>query len=320
MVAELLAVIALAVVALAEGVHALRCRRLAALAFGPTERPAYWARSAPLIRSFSVAAVTWGLTTLWLLPPKEHRAKLLPEHQLRHLVLVLDVSPSMRLQDAGQEGKLSRQQRAAVVLQSLFDRIPLEYYRLSIVACYNGAIPVVVDTTDMEVVRNILTDLPMQYAFPTGKTDIFAGLKEAARIAHPWRPNSAAVILVSDGDTVPGTGMPKMPASVHRVLVVGVGDARAGSFIDGRQSKQEAATLRQVAVRLHGHYHNANEKHISSEVVSQIHDIGGSSPFAKLTRREYALLATLFGAAGWALLPLALHFLGTRWRPGTSAA
>mgnify|MGYP001574708544 CR=1 FL=1 len=41
------------------------------------------------------------------------------------------------------------------------------------------------------------------------------------------------------------------------------------------------------------------------------------SVFEKLTRREYALIACATGALVLALLPLLLHFFGTRWRPGT---
>src|SRR4029079_6796839 len=98
----------------------------------------------------------------------------------------------------------------------------------SVVACYNGAKPVVVDTKDLEVVRNIFGELPLQYAFPAGKTDLFSGLTEAAKIAQPWQPKSTLLLLLSDGDTVPATGMPKLPASIAAVLVVGVGDPRAG--------------------------------------------------------------------------------------------
>jgi len=115
-----------------------------------------------------------------------------------------------------------------VLMESFFKRIAVQQYRISVVAVYNGAKPVVVDTRDIEVVRNILDDLPMEYAFTAGKTDIFSGLKEAAELAHAWRPRSTTIILLSDGDTVPTTGMPKMPASVANVLVVGVGDPVTG--------------------------------------------------------------------------------------------
>jgi Ca-activated chloride channel family protein len=207
-------------------------------------------------------------------------------------------------------------QRARDVMESFFKRVPIEQYRISVVAVYNGAKPVVIDTTDVDVVRNILNDLPMHHAFQVGKTDIFAGLEEAAKIARPWNPRSATVILVSDGDTVPATGMPKMPASVGHVVIVGVGDPVTGKFIDGRQSRQDTSTLRQVAVRLGGTYHNGNEKHLATDLLKQLTMAHAESPLDRLTRREYALAACGAGASVLAFLPVLLHFAGTRWRPG----
>jgi Ca-activated chloride channel family protein len=316
MVAELVlcGVILLAVTA--EQLHARRCRRMAVLAFGPSGRPSLWTRFTPLLRPVAVAAVAWGLTTLLLLKPKVHGVVELAPHEYRHLVLLLDVSPSMRLQDAGPTGKQSRAQRAADLLQSFFERVPIGRYKTTVVAVYNGAKPVVMETTDLEVVHNILTDLPMNYAFEPGPTNIFAGLEEAARIAHPWQPSSTTVVLISDGDTVPATGMPKMPASVAHVLVVGVGDPQAGKFIEGHQSRQDASTLRQIAVRLGGSYHNGNEKHLPTDLLRQISMQSNKGVLERLTRREYALIACGAGASMLAVLPVALFFWGTRWRPG----
>jgi Ca-activated chloride channel family protein len=316
MLPELIATALVLLAVAAEHLHAQRCRRVAALAFGPTGRPLLWARLAPLLRIASVGAVCWGMTTLLLLTPKAHKMGEIAEADCRHLLLVLDVSPSMRLEDAGPDGKQSRRKRAADLLTSFFERVPVHLYRVSIVATYTEAKPVVVDTRDLEVVRNILSDLPMQYAFPAGPTDLFAGLTEAAKMAHPWRPGSTTVVIVSDGDTVPAKGMPKLPASVKHVLVVGVGDANAGKFIDGHQSRQDASTLRQVAVRLGGTYHNGNQKHLPTDLLRNITFVGGQSVFEKLTRREYALIACGVGAAVLALLPFALHWAGTRWHPG----
>jgi len=315
-VAEL-ATCALVIVMLgAELLHARRCRRLAYLAFGPTRRPAAWARLAPLLRVIAAAAMCWGMVTLILLEPKVHRGDELPESEMKHAVLVLDVSPSMRLQDAGPSAIQSRMQRASDVMESFFKRVAIQQYRLSVVAVYNGAIPVVIDTNDVDVVRNILSDLPMHYAFVAGKTNIFSGLEEAARIARPWKPRSATVILVSDGDTVPATGMPKMPASVGNVVVVGVGDPVTGGFIDGRQSRQDTSTLRQIAVRLGGTFHNGNENHLSTGLLNKLTKTGTSSKLEQLTRREYALICCGLGAMIYALLPLLLHFFGTCWNPG----
>jgi len=210
----------------------------------------------------------------------------------------------------------SRRKRAAEVLASFFDRVPVAQYRTSVVAVYNGAKPVVVDTTDRDVVRNILDDLPLEYAFRTGKTDLFAGIEQASLLARPWRPRSTTMVLVSDGDTVPATGMPKVPAAVSDVLVLGVGDPVTGKFIDGRQSRQDASTLRQIAARLGGVYHDANEKHISTITLKQLAQNRSTSKFEQLTKRDYALIACGIGAIAYAFLPLLLHLFGTTWVPG----
>ncbi len=216
-----------------------------------------------------------------MLPPKAHVAETVPDNQRRHVLIVLDVSPSMRLKDAGPNADQSRLKRGAEVMESFFRRIPVEIYLMSVVACYNGAKPVVVDTKDLEVVRNIFSDLPMHYAFPAGKTDLFSGLAEAIKIAAPWQPKSTLLLLLSDGDTVPATGMPKLPASVADVLVVGVGDPRAGSFIDGKMSRQDTNTLRQIATRLGGTYHDGNQKHLSTELLSRLTVIPRKSAFER---------------------------------------
>jgi Ca-activated chloride channel family protein len=301
----------------AEALHRARVSRVAPLAFGARARPAAWARFAPVLRVLAIGATTWGLTTLVLLDPKIHRASTeIPENEMRHLLMVLDVSPSMRLVDAGLGGKQSRRQRARDLVESLFSRVAVRQYLVTVIACYNGAIPVVEKTRDAEVVRNILDDLPMQHAFTAGGTDLFAGLKEAARIARPWRPKSATLLLISDGDTVASAGMPRMPASVGNVLVIGVGNPLAGKFIDGKHSKQEASSLRQIATRLGGIYHDGNEKHISSDTLRALTQAGEAGPLDRLSRREYALAVCGIGSALLALLPLALQRFGTRFTPG----
>lgn len=314
---------ALLVGALAEWLHARRVRHVAELAFGPSRRPAAWARAAPALRVLAGGALAWGLATLFLLEPQKHNAdgsRRIEAGDWRHVVLVLDVSPSMLLADAGPEKKQSRMERARVVLESLFRRVPLELHRITVVAVYNGAKLVVEDTTDFEVVRNILGGLPMQHAFLPGKTRLFDGLEEAVKVAHDWNPDSTTLVVVSDGDTVPATGMPALPASIDDVLVIGVGDPSVGKFIDGRQSRQDVPTLRQVAARLGGGYWNGNELQLPSARIAKLAAWGGGDAFERLTRREYALAACALGAALLALLPLALQLFGTRWRPGRVSA
>lgn len=307
----------------AELLHLRRVRPIAHLAFGPGGRPARWVHAAPALRAAAMGLMAWGLTSLLTIAPKTHsnaQAAFGPEEADKHVLMVLDVSPSMRLEDAGPNGTQSRMHRARDVLDSFLRRIPLEQYRITVVAVYNGAKPVVEDTRDVEVVRNILGDLPLHFAFPSGKTRLFDGLDKAAEIAAPWNPKSTTLILVSDGDTVPAQGMPRMPASVDSVLVVGVGDPTTGKFIDGGQSRQDVSTLRQIATRLGGTFHNGNAKHLSSVLIRDLTRGGEGGVLEELTRREYALAACGLGAVLLALLPVLLHLFGTSWGPGRSPA
>ena len=316
MIPELIALAALLLTALAEWLHARRVRRVAALAFGPEGKPREWVWLAPFLRSLAVAALVWGLITLFLLDPKVLKPKKSPEGGYRHLVIVLDVSPSMQLSDAGPGGQQTRAKRAAEVLMSILSRVALEQCRVSVVAFYSGAKPVVIDTADPEVVRNILGDLPLDQAFNVGKTRILDGIKEACDLAKDWRAGSTALVIASDGDTVPDTGMPALPPSVGQVLVIGVGDARLGKFIDGHQSRQDASTLRQVATRLRGTYHDGNEKHLPSPSLNALARMLPMREEKESGRREFAIAALAIGAGILAFLPVVLALAGSSWRPG----
>ena len=316
--AELLALLVVVLLGLAERAHALRCRRVAVLAFGPGGRPRTWARFVPLLRVVAGAAFAWGLASLFMLAPKTHKGdtQLPPD---RHLVLVLDVSPSMRLVDAGPASDQSRTKRAAEVLGSLLRRVPIERYKTSVVAFYNGAKPVVEETRDLALVWNVLSDLPMHHAFQTGETKLAEGLELAAAMMRPWNPKSTLLVVVTDGDSVAGE-IPRLPPSVSDALVVGVGDPRAGKFIDGRHSRQDVANLRQVAARLGGTYHDGNLKHLPTDLVNVLAAGGRAAPLLQLSRREYAIAAATIGGALLGLIPLLLHLAGSAWSPGARPA
>jgi len=313
------ALIAAVLVAAAEWLHARRIRRIQTLVFGPTGRPRTWARIAPALRCLSAAAATWAMVILLLLPPQVRvpgQERQVPFEKLKHAVLVLDVSPSMRLQDAGVDGKQSRMVRAREVMESWFRRIPMNEYRVTVIATYTKALPVVLDTKDIAVVENILNDLPMHFAFRSGETDLFSGIQAAADTARGWRPRSTTVVLVSDGDTVPATGMPKMPPSVADVVVVGVGDPVNGTFLNGRNSKQDMSTLRQIAVRLKGVYHNGNDKHLPSELLRKLTLSAEGQERSFWTLRQLALTILLATTSLLAFTPILLHYLGSPWLPG----
>lgn len=302
----------------AEAIHLLRVRKLAPLAFGPKRRPSLWANLTPIYRVLAIALITWGLISLLVIKPRTHNIAEIEVSKQRHMILLVDVSPSMRLDDAGPEREQSRSLRAKDVIQSFFDRVPIRHYKLSVVAFYNKAIPVVVDTNDLEVVKNCMNDLPMWFAFEGKETNLFAGLESAAEVARPWQPDSTILVVMSDGDTVASTGMPKMPKSIADVLIVGVGDPSRGKFLAGKNSRQDASTLRQVATRLNGEYHNGNSSHLTSKMIAKLTSKTERTKWEDLTRRDYALFAIGLGSAILALLPLALHYLGTSWHPGVA--
>lgn len=310
MVAAVVGGIALVLSLLAEWIHWRRTRRLAHLAFGRGGRASLFGRLSPLLRVAAQTALAWGLATLLVIAPQTVASGEANPGQPRHVVVLLDVSPSMRLEDAGRDRGLGRMQRSKELIESLFDRVPIQQYRLSVIAFYDKAIPIVIDTRDIEVVKNCFNGLPLNFAFKGKQTNLFAGLEAAAEITRPWNPGSTVLIIVTDGDTVPASGMPKLPVSISRTLIVGVGDPVSGKFIDGRQSRQDISTLRQVANRIGGEFHNGNEQHISTAAIQRLTAETGRKRFRELTQRDYALFAAVLGASLLALLPVALHYCG----------
>ncbi len=299
-----------------EWLHSRRTGKIAQLVFGPSGKPALWARFIPIVRCIAMAAAAWGLLTLMNITPKVYKAKTVQEAEIQHIVIVLDVSPSMKLEDAGNNGSISRRRQAFNVMVSFFRRGPMDQMRRSLIAVYNGAKPVVDDTRDADVVRNFLDGVDMYTAFESGKTHLFDGLQLAAELSKPWRRDSTTIILLSDGDTVPAKGMPQMPKAVKNTLVVGIGNPVTGTFLDGKNSKQDSSTLRQIALRLGGQYHNGNEKNIPGETINNLTAVEQESPFKKLGRREYALATLTISSIMLALLPVMLVQFGTRWKPG----
>lgn len=315
---ELIVTIVTLLAVAAEWRHARRVKRIARLAFGPGARPAVWIGAAPILRVAGISLACWGLLSLWLVvEARVHDMGQIAESDYRHLVLVVDVSPSMHLTDAGTDGGQSRRERVSEIVESLFRRIPMRRFKVSLIAVYSDAKPLLEDSLDHEVVRHILERMPMWHAFKSGKTNLMHGIEMAATMAKPWNPGSASVLLLSDGDTVPSTGMPRMPASVAEVVVVGVGDPHVGQFIHDHQSRQDVNALRQIATRLGGTYHNGNQKHLTSQIVGRISAPGRDQPTGKWTRREWSLAAILAGSTVLATVPILLHYLGSSFRGGT---
>ena len=315
---ELICVAVALIAVLAEAWHLKRIKRIKQLAFGPNGRAAAWTWLAPIFRVLGISLACWGFLSLWLVvEARVHTSGLLDESDYRHLVLVVDVSPSMQVEDAGLDGKRTRRQRASDLVESLFGRIPMRQFKVTFIAVYTDAKPLVEDSKDHEVVRHIIEKMPMWHAFKSGKTNLMSGIRLAAKMAKPWNPKSTHVLVLTDGDTVPASGMPKLPPSVDQFLIVGVGNPNSGTFIHDHQSRQDVNTLRQIANRLRGSFHNGNEKNLTSQMVSQFAEARDTDKVKTWTRREWSLMACLVGSSILALIPILLHYFGTSYVGGT---
>ncbi|MCA8976761.1 MAG: VWA domain-containing protein [Planctomycetes bacterium] len=319
MVILVVALFAALLAMIGELLHWRRLRRNTRLLFGPDAAPRPWVYAVPFLRTLASGGLAWGLMTLMTIAPAVHQSDRIPDEEWRHLVLVLDVSPSMMLRDSGPDNKQSRRERAADLVDSLFERVPIGKFKISVIATFNGAKPVVEDTKDIELVRHIMTQVEMRYAFKAGKTLLFDGIAEAAKLGKPWRMKSAMLVIVTDGDTVPATGMPELPPSYGGTLVIGVGDHVHGKFIAGHQSRQDTSTLRQLAIRLNGEYHNGNRRQVPSDVLASVAADARKPLIERLTRREYAMIAVVACSILFALLPLLLHYFGSGYRVGVPA-
>lgn len=288
------------------------------MAFGEAGLPAGWWLSIPA-RTAGVAAVVWGAGALLTLEPRRsdagpdaEAAAKRSEESARRLLVVLDVSPSMNLADAGPTGDQMRSTRAGELLLEVLRRVPLGQVRVTVVAFYTGGKPVAVDAVDFAVVENIFNALPLEQAFEPGPSELFKGLESAFELAKEWPRESTTLVIASDGDVVPATGMPKRPPSVGEVLVVGVGDPSTGSFIAGRQSRQDAQALRQIANRLGGRYVNGNRAPLPPDLLAGLGEIPAKSRAVTRDLRAYALAALAGGATLLVAVPVVLAFASAR--------
>ena len=318
---EILALVVALIAVAAEVIHFRRIGRVKHLAFGSTGRFAPWVPIAALIRVLGLTAACWGfLSLIFVVQATVHDENTIPESDYKHLVLVIDVSPSMHLKDAGVDGDQSRRMRASEVIESVFNRLPMRQFKVTIIGVYSDAKTLVQDSTDFEVVRHIMEDMPLWHAYEPGKTKLLSGLELAAEVAKDWPRESSYILMLTDGDTVPAQGMPKLPPSIDETFIVGVGDPSTGSFIADHQSRQDVSTLRQIANRVRGVYHDGNQSHLSSQLVSRFAQTGAGAKSKTWTRREWSLMAALAGSFAFSIVPILLHYFGTRYRPGVAAS
>jgi Ca-activated chloride channel family protein len=307
--AFLIALGVLAVVTVAEWLHAKRVARVASLAFGPTGAPARWAAAAPVLRCVAVTAIAWGATVLAKYDPVQTYGK--PKREAsKQLLICMDVSPSMQLKDAGPEPvKVSRAIWAGKVVQGILDRLDSETTRVTLYAFYTKALPIVQETFDKEVIRNALDGLPMYVAFESGATDMHQGVAATLEHAKVWAAKSAMLVIVSDGDSSANQAPLHVPDSIADTIVIGVGDPYRSTMVNGHSSRQDTDALKQLAARLGGVYHNGNEKHLPTAILDKL-SVTSPRKNASLGAREAALIAAGSGASILALLGPALVLFG----------
>ena len=297
----------------AEWLHARRCLRLGRLAFGPETRPRAWTMLVPPVRVTALAAMVWALIALVAFEggSRTTERNVAATH---HLLVLLDVSPSMGLEDAGNSGSDRRSARAAEVLKSVMERVPSDRVKITMGCFYSDSLLLVKDCTDPELVWNFANGLPLHMAYRPGKTDLVKSLNTAAGFVKDLPRKSTTALVLTDGDTLPDSGLKPLPSSITELIVVGIGDASRGTFIDGHLSRQDGASLSQLARRLGGRYHDGNLKQVPSELLRRLNATDERSERFHFSIRMIAVLTLGISAAVLCLLPLLLETLGSRWK------
>lgn len=300
--------------ALGEWLHARRCARIGALAFGPSARARRWTLAAPVLRVIALTALAWSLVTLASfnnLTRERNRRSMAS----RHLMVLLDVSPSMLLKDAGERGDQTRNARAAAVLKSVLDRVPGDHVRFSAAGFYTETRPLVTDCRDRELILHLAAGTPFHITYRPGKTDLLKCLNQAGELMKDWERKSTTLLVISDGDSVAPTGLNPMPSSVSQVIFAGVGDPGRGTFIDGHLSRQDTATLSQLSRRLNGSFFECNARQIPSDALAKLNAEEPGAAGWRTDRRTLALILLSSSAALICVLPLLLEYLGSGRRP-----
>ena len=309
-IALLAAVAALLLATLGEWMHAKRTARIARLAFGEAGRPARWTVIAPFVRVLGLTLTAFGAAILFQFDPIESDDTPNPRAS-RQLLVVLDVSPSMNLKDSGPDTeKIMRGVWAGKVLQGILDRIDMKDTRISLIAFYTKALPMLQDTTDKNLLPNLMDGLPLYTAFKSGDTDMQSGIDAAFAMAKGWARGSTTLVVISDGDLTKTVNPGPRPASIADVIVIGVGDPVRGMVLSGHNSRQDAWVLKTLAGRLDGYYHDGNTKHLPSEIIDQLTMIAPRVGDV-LSLREAGLVALGFGCAALGLIGPLLLWFGT---------
>ena len=202
----------------AESLHLKRVARVEKLIEVSDLGSTVFARISPALRVISLALSSWGLVILLLVPAAVVDVEPDPEAS-KHLLICLDASPSMFLEDAGPRlsstsEPLQRMVRAGDVMKGLMDRIDGEKTRVTVFGVYTRAVPILEETFDKSVVNNLFDGLPIFAAFEQGETQLASSVSDAIEYSRKWPENSTLLLIVSDGDSKDGTPIRAVPNSI----------------------------------------------------------------------------------------------------------
>ncbi len=311
---SLLSAAACGVIAIiAEWLQSRRTESVARLVFGPDQRPVWWTRYASIARVLSLSGIVWGLVIFLIVPPSAAEIQPDPEAS-KHVLICLDSSPSMFLEDAGPQfsdskGAEQRMVRAGNVMQSILARLDGEKTRVTVFGVYTKAVPIIEETFDKAVVQNLFDGLPVFAAFEQGPTQLTSSISDAIEYARRWPDSSTLLLVVSDGDSTDRTPIRAIPKAIADTLVVGVGSTKSATTIAGHSSKQDADSLRNLASQLRGTYFDANLKHLPSRLLDRL-SVVQPRVVDDMGIREVALVVVVFGSIILSLLLPALTIGG----------
>lgn len=308
------AVITAVIATVGEWLHARRVARTGRLTFGSAGAPRAWTKAVPFLRVPALASLVWALATLGSYDHSLRGGGDDPASKRRMLVL-LDVSPSMYLTDAGENGTEARRVRGYKVLKSILDRMPDKNVLYTVAGFYSEARLMVKDCRERGVVLHFAGETPFALTFDPGKSDLLKSLNKAGDLVKEHPAKTTTVLVISDGDSVPPKGLNPMPSSVDKIYFLGVGDTGRGVSIDGHVSRQDKESLSQLARRLGGEYHNCNRMRVPDAVLDAIATRAAAEGPMQIDRRLFALLVAVVSAALIGLLPIALEYAGAPAAP-----
>jgi hypothetical protein len=299
---------------LAEFVHWRRCRRIARMEFATPRDGLAVVTVAAVARVVGIALTAPSLLLLWESSSviRNSMGAVASEGELDRMIVIMDASKSMNLQDAGPNAKDTRASRARELIYYLVSqaqRMP----RTTLMAFGDATLPVVYDSKDWDVLSNVLLRQYYTTAFKSDKTNIDHAVQESVEKARDWIPRSTIAVLLTDGESEPTRKSFDVPRSIRHFLVLGVGSKEGRPIGQGLRevSRLDEENLLRVAKLVGGKYFDATRE---MPPVDYVHQVLPPPPPAvpKKTRRDVPLSLFAMGVLILGLTPIALSLVERR--------